>query len=132
MAQWAAEVDRAADSRETAPSGVVRITAPAGVAFDIVAPFAAWLRTKLPQVRLEVLSTVRFLDLGRREADLALRFEAPEQRDVVSLAIIETDAGARDQPPVSRRARRERALRSERVARIAYGAPGEAWVRRKR
>ena len=94
MAQWAAEVDRAAESRQTAPSGVVRITAPPGVALDVVAPFAAWLRTKLPQVRLEVLSTVRFLDLGRREADLALRFEAPEQRDVVSLATVESDVGA--------------------------------------
>lgn len=94
MEQWAAEVDRAAESRQTAPSGAVRITAPPGVAFDFLAPFAAWLRTKLPLVQLEVVSTVKFLDLGRREADLALRFEAPEQRDVVTLATLETDVAA--------------------------------------
>ncbi|CAN5323405.1 LysR family transcriptional regulator [soil metagenome] len=91
MAQWAAEVDRAAESRQTSPNGVVRITAPPGIAFDVLAPFAAWLKTKLPLVQLEVLSTVRYLDLGRREADLALRFEAIAQRDVVALCTIETE-----------------------------------------
>jgi DNA-binding transcriptional LysR family regulator len=94
MAQWAAEVDRAAESRETAPRGVVRITAPPGIAFDMLAPFAGFLRKKLPEVQLEVLSTVRYLDLGRREADLALRFEAPQQRDVVELSKVETQVGA--------------------------------------
>lgn len=94
MAQWAAEVDRAAESRETAPSGMVRLTAPPGIAFDVIAPFAASLRSELPAIRLEVLATTRYLDLGRREADLALRFEVREQRDVVNLASVESDVGA--------------------------------------
>ena len=33
MAEWAAEIDRAAARAETSPRGVVRITAPPGVAF---------------------------------------------------------------------------------------------------
>ncbi len=94
MAQWAAEVDRAAESRQAAPSGVVRVTAPPGIAFDVLAPFAAWLKKTLPLVELEVLATTRYLDLGRREADLALRFEVREQRDVVTLASLSTPVSA--------------------------------------
>jgi DNA-binding transcriptional LysR family regulator len=91
MAEWGAEVDRMVDRRETKPHGVVRITAPPGIAFDFVAPFAHWLAARLPDVRLEVLSTVQYLDLSRREADLALRFAAPAQRDVVTLAKLELE-----------------------------------------
>src|SRR5262245_15240236 len=66
MAEWAGEVDRAAARAETSPRGVVRITAPPGVAFEFLAPFAAWLKTQLPDVRLEVISSIQYLDLVRR------------------------------------------------------------------
>jgi DNA-binding transcriptional LysR family regulator len=89
MAEWAGETERVAARAQTAPSGVVRITAAPGVAFDFVAPFAAHLKKKLPDVTLEVVSTVQYLDLGRRDVDLALRFQAPAGRDVVSVAKIE-------------------------------------------
>ncbi len=92
MAEWAAEFERAAERPDAAPAGVVRITAPPGVAFDVGAPFAASLRARLPEVRLEVVSTVRYLDLSRREADLALRLQRPSSRDLVCLAALEFDA----------------------------------------
>jgi DNA-binding transcriptional LysR family regulator len=88
MAEWAGEAERVAQRAETAPRGVVRITAPPGVAFDLLAPFAAWLRSELPDVRLEIVSTVEYLDLARREADLALRFQRPPSRDLVALATV--------------------------------------------
>jgi DNA-binding transcriptional LysR family regulator len=94
MAEWAGETERVAARAQTAPTGVVRITAAPGVAFDFVAPFAAHVKKKLPDVTLEVISTVQYLDLGRREADLALRFQAPTQRDVVSIANMELDVAA--------------------------------------
>lgn len=94
MAEWGAEVDRASERRETAPAGVVRVTAPPGIAFEVLAPFAAWLRGKLPGVTLEVLASVHYLDLSRRQADLALRFAAPAQRDVTSLATLDLEVGA--------------------------------------
>jgi len=94
MAEWAAEVDRAAERAETAPRGAVRITAPPGLAAEFVAPFAAWLRGRLPEVHLEVLATLAYLDLSRREADLALRFAAPAQRDVLTLASVEFELAA--------------------------------------
>ncbi len=94
MAEWAAEVDRAAERRDAAPSGLVRVTAAPGVAWDLLAPFAASLKARLPAVRLELLSTVESLDLSRREADLALRFGPPTQRDVVSVIAVEIELAA--------------------------------------
>ncbi len=92
MAEWAADLTHAAERADAAPRGVVRITAPPGVAFDFLAPFAVWLRTKLPEVRLEVVSTVAYLDLSRREADLALRTQRPRQRDLTVVASLEHEA----------------------------------------
>jgi len=89
MAECAGEVERAAEQTDAAPSGVVRITAPPGVAWEVLVPLAAELRVKLPDVRLEVLARVEYLDLGRREADLALRTQAPAQRDLVSVASLD-------------------------------------------
>lgn len=91
MSEWAAEVNRTAERVETTPRGSVRITASPGVAFDFLAPFAAWLRAKLPEVHLEVISTIEYLDLSRRAADLALRFAAPVQRDVQTLATLDVE-----------------------------------------
>lgn len=92
MAEWAAEITRVAEHRHTEPAGVVRLTAPPGIAFDFVAPFAAWLRRELPKVRLEVIATVAYLDLARREADLALRLSRPTQRDLLCLASLKLSA----------------------------------------
>lgn len=93
MAEWAGEVDRAAARVETSPRGVVRITAPPGIAFELLAPFAAWMRGELPDVRLEIVSSVQYLDLARREADLALRI-SPAQKDLVTLASLQHGVGA--------------------------------------
>jgi DNA-binding transcriptional LysR family regulator len=94
MAQWAAETERIAERSETTPRGVVRLTAAPGIAFELVAPFARVLREALPEIRLEVVSTVQYLDLGRHEADLALRMQDPTQRDVVSVASVSFDVAA--------------------------------------
>jgi DNA-binding transcriptional LysR family regulator len=86
MAEWAGEVARAAGQEETGGAqGMVRVTAPPSVAFDFVAPLAVKLREKLPEIRLEVLSTPHYLDLARGEADLAIRYFAPSSRDLVSV-----------------------------------------------
>jgi DNA-binding transcriptional LysR family regulator len=92
MAEWATEFTHAAERADASPRGVVRITALPILAFDLIAPFAAVLRQELPEVRLEVLSTVRYLDVARGEADLALRTQKPEHKELVTLASIETEA----------------------------------------
>jgi DNA-binding transcriptional LysR family regulator len=59
------------------------------MAWDFAAPFAAWLHKKHPAVRLEVLSDTRFLDLGRGEADLAIRTKPAGLADLVTVASFE-------------------------------------------
>ena len=80
MADYAAEVARAAQAAELSPHGVVRVAAAPGVAFEFLAPFAGWLRERYPLLRLEVLADVAYADLARGEADLALR-QRPAERD---------------------------------------------------
>lgn len=87
MAEWAGELQRAAEKRDGQPRGLVRVTASPGVCADFVAPFAGFLAQKHPGLRLEVLSSVQYLDLGRGEADLALRGRKPENAD---LALVHT------------------------------------------
>jgi DNA-binding transcriptional LysR family regulator len=82
MADWAGELHSAAELTDSAPAGVVRITAPPGVAFDFVAPFARLVKDKYPKLQLQVLSRVEYVDLSRREADIALRSRPPTQRDL--------------------------------------------------
>ena len=83
MAEWAGEVGRVAESPTQAPRGLVRVTGSPFVCHDFLAPFAAWLAQKEPGLRLEVLSTMEYLDLGRGEADLALRLRPPVDGDLV-------------------------------------------------
>ncbi len=94
LAEWAGEIDRAAERRDRSPQGVVRITAAPGVAHDVLAPFSVFVRQKLPGVRLEVVSKVEYIDLARREADLALRMHRPAQKDLTVLASISYGVGA--------------------------------------
>lgn len=82
MAEWAGELSSAAELTDSAPAGVVRITAPPGVAFDFVAPFASLVKERYPKLQLQVLSRVEYVDLSRREADIALRSRPPTQRDL--------------------------------------------------
>jgi DNA-binding transcriptional LysR family regulator len=90
MADAGAEVEHVASGVERGPRGTVRITAPPGIAYTMLAPFAAELRARLPELQLEVISTVRYVDLVRREADLAIRLasagQLDAQRDLVTLA----------------------------------------------
>jgi DNA-binding transcriptional LysR family regulator len=102
MAEWSGEVDRTAERSSSAPSGVVRVTAPPGIAFDVLAPFAAALRRKLPEITLEVVSSIQYLDLGRREADLALRMgDAP--RELVTVARLAHGVGVFAAPAYAKR-----------------------------
>lgn len=91
MAEWAAELDRAAVDPRGGPRGIVRITAAPGVAVDFVAPFAAWLKVAHPALVLEVLSSVGVLDLSRGEADLAIRPSSRAKDDLVQLASLEQE-----------------------------------------
>jgi DNA-binding transcriptional LysR family regulator len=88
MAEWAGEARRAAAGGEGAPEGRVRVAAPPGVAFDFVAPLAASLRARAPGIALEVIAGIEYLNLARGDADLALRWRPPGERDLVALGAV--------------------------------------------
>lgn len=98
MAENAAELERAAAKAAPTPTGIVRITAPPGVAYQFLTLFAADLRDALPEVELEVIAAVNYVDLVRREADIAIRLQpldrASSQRDLVQLAMCEQRVAA--------------------------------------
>jgi DNA-binding transcriptional LysR family regulator len=123
MAEWAAELERAAEKPDVAPAGVVRVTAAPGVAFEVGAPLAALLRDRLPEVRLEIVSTVRYLDLLRREADLAVRLHRPVQPELVCLAALEFDVAPFVAPAYA--ARFKRRPRLDEVDWLAWAPPLE-------
>jgi len=97
MAEAAAEVEHAAADADPSPRGAVRISAAPGMAYALVAPFAGLARERVPGIRLEIMSTTRYVDLVRREADLALRWASPArrdtQRDLVVVATVEHAVG---------------------------------------
>jgi DNA-binding transcriptional LysR family regulator len=98
MAECAVDVGHAVADVERGPRGVVRISAAPGMAYAFLAPFAGYLRSKLPEILLEVASTVRYVDLVRREADLAIRWQTTSRRgtprDLEVLAAVEHPIGA--------------------------------------
>lgn len=73
MAAAATETVRALNASHPLARAVVRVTAPPGLAATWLAGFAARLRAARPDVALEVVATPRYVDLARREADLAIR-----------------------------------------------------------
>ena len=65
------------------PAGIVRIAAPPGICVDVLPELALRLRQSHPQIQLEVLAGIPEHDLGRRHADLAVRFMPTTNPDLL-------------------------------------------------
>ncbi len=85
MARWAGEFGRLAEGAETEPTGTVRIAAPPGLAVEVLAPLAARLLEEQPDLRLEILASVDYIDLARGEADLAIRSRENQEPELMTL-----------------------------------------------
>jgi DNA-binding transcriptional LysR family regulator len=79
----------AAEGFEREPEGVVRITAPPGVADHFVAPGLVRLLARYPRLRVELDASIAYSDLTRREADIALRTSRPESGDLLARKLAE-------------------------------------------
>lgn len=90
MEQVAADALRLLAGRETAPEGVVRLTAPPGLANWFVAPALVELHARHPKLIVELDASIGYADLTRREADLALRASRPASGDLVAVRLAET------------------------------------------
>jgi DNA-binding transcriptional LysR family regulator len=78
---------RNASAFERQTEGTVRLSVPPGLAEAFVAPALVRLRARYPRIQIELDATVRFVDLTRREADLAIRTRRPQAGDLVSVKI---------------------------------------------
>lgn len=87
MEQGHARFVRDATSLERAAVGSVRVSVPPGLAESFLAPALVRLKAKHPGIQLELDASVRFTDLTRREADLAIRTRRPHLGDLVSLKL---------------------------------------------
>jgi DNA-binding transcriptional LysR family regulator len=88
LAQFAAAVDAV----ETTAEGVVRVTAPPGIADAFIAPLLARFRDRFPRVVVELDASIGYADLTRREADLALRASRPRSGDLIAVKLVATRA----------------------------------------
>ncbi len=91
LVPFAEEMERAAlgfsrtlDGFESEPEGIVRVAAPPGLVDHFLAPVIADLVSCHPRIRIEVLSSIAYADLTRREADIALRAVRPKSGDLVA------------------------------------------------
>jgi len=84
-----ARVVRDASGVDTEAEGVVRVSAPAGLMQEFVAPALVRLRAQHPRLRVELAASNRPVDLARREADLALRTARLEGADLDQLQTCE-------------------------------------------
>jgi DNA-binding transcriptional LysR family regulator len=84
-----ADALRLVEHRETEPEGLVRVTAPPGLANWFVAPALPRLRARYPKLVVELDAAIGYADLTRREADLALRGSRPNTGDLVAVRLLE-------------------------------------------
>ena len=66
-------IERRVAGRDLAMEGDVRITTPANLAREFLAPWLPELYARFPGIRIEIAASDDDFDLARREADIALR-----------------------------------------------------------
>jgi len=82
MLKLEAARSRLSDSREM-PHGDLRITTTVGIGANWLTPRLGEFLELYPEIRLSVILTDEELDLGMREADIALRLRQPVQPDLI-------------------------------------------------
>ena len=84
MSEAATRVSRVAAGQSMSLDGPVCISAGEVIAAYMLPPIVARIRKRHPGIRIEILATNQTSDLGRREADIAIRSYRPTQPDLVA------------------------------------------------
>lgn len=71
------------EARADSGNGAVRVTAPVWFARHVLIPATTQFRATHPNVQVNLLTTNQMLDLGKREADVAVRNVRPTQQSFV-------------------------------------------------
>ncbi|MEM1034909.1 MAG: LysR family transcriptional regulator [Myxococcota bacterium] len=88
MEQSASDFLHGLDGIEQMPTGKVSIAAPPGLADAFLTDGIHDLLRRHPGLRLEVTAAVAYVDLNRRQADLALRARRPDSGDLVAKRLV--------------------------------------------
>lgn len=91
MEHAVADALRVLEGRETEPEGVVRVTAPPGLANWFIAPRLIRLRERHPKLVIELDAAVGYADINRREADIAVRAARPRSGDLIAQRLAEAE-----------------------------------------
>jgi DNA-binding transcriptional LysR family regulator len=139
MAEAAEAATAALSGLEVRPAGTVRLAVAPGIAVDLGPLLVRRLQPLAPDLRLEVLADNRYVDLARREAEIAIRARPPEQGDLVYRRLPAVALAPFVSPDYARqlRARAGGDVRPEDVDWIQYSAellqiPLAQWVERVR
>jgi DNA-binding transcriptional LysR family regulator len=84
MESAAASVDRLVAGYDTRLSGLVRVATTEVLAQMLIVPALAALQQRHPELQVQVIADPRTLDLGRRQADLAVRMERPTDANLLA------------------------------------------------
>ncbi|AZN72075.1 LysR family transcriptional regulator [Georhizobium profundi] len=79
--------------QDAALSGTVRIGAPDGFGISFLAPRLGRLLTRYPGLHLQLVPVPRVFSLSRREADIAITVERPDQGRVVARKLVDYSLG---------------------------------------
>ena len=93
MEHIAVSFQRRTEQHDVRISGEVRVTTTDGIAADFVIPAIDRLRTSSSDLRVILSTTTKLLDLGRREADIAIRTVRPEHPDLIVRKLAQWDVG---------------------------------------
>ena len=69
----ALSLERLVEGHDTRAAGLVRVTANDWLTYSFIVPSIASLRERYPELQIDLLASIRILDIARREADLAVR-----------------------------------------------------------
>jgi DNA-binding transcriptional LysR family regulator len=94
MEAGALQLGRTLAGTQTQTSGTVRITASVPVAVLLMPGLLARMRTVLPDIQVELVSSNGLSNLLRREADIAVRMVRPEQASLIAKKIGDVGLGA--------------------------------------
>jgi DNA-binding transcriptional LysR family regulator len=84
MASAVGALRRAASGEALGERGAVRVTAPDIMGVEVLPPALASFRAAHPAIDVELVLSNRVADLGRREADIAVRTVKPTQASLVA------------------------------------------------
>lgn len=87
MGESALHVSRVADSHATSLSGKVTVSVSEVYAAFLLPPILERLRIEEPEIEVEIMAENAVSDLGRREADIAVRNFRPEEQDLIARRI---------------------------------------------